>query len=133
MAYRVVFDLFGFELGKTAAGVVNVINNTSQAQSATLDLHINAVPSKPFDRLDAYMNDILRKLEEKTGAKDIRCSDHALLGFGKWKGAVSAMVRESPPEPGVYVIFTGTELLSEFADAIKSVSDTFEEGTRGER
>ena len=123
----------GFELGKAAAGVVNVINNTSQAQSATLDLHINAVPSKPFDRLDAYMNDILRKLEEKTGAKDIRCSDHALLGFGKWKGAVSAMVRESPPEPGVYVIFTGTELLSEFADAIKSVSDTFEEGTRGER
>lgn len=78
-----------------------------------LVLYINTVPSCPFDRLDEYTRGICASLEKQTGARDIRCSDHSALDFGKWKGAVAAMVRENPPTDAVYYINTRGDEVAE--------------------
>lgn len=83
------------------------------AEPEGLKIYINAIPSSPFDSLQEYIGQICRSLEQQTGARDIRCSDHQALDFGKWKGAVAAMVRENPPEDSTYMINTRGDEIAE--------------------
>jgi hypothetical protein len=90
-----------------------------------LHIHINTILSKPHDRLDVYIREICQEIEKQTGCKDIRMSDHSMLDFGKWKGALAAAVRENPLDDGVYVIDTkGNEIAEVVANTlIESAAD----------
>lgn len=100
------------EITRLKSELANALNGLADAHtlpgevSQGLVLYINSVPSEPFDRLDDYTREVCASLEAQTGARDIRCSDHAALDFGKWKGALAAMVRENPPTDAVYYIDT---------------------------
>jgi hypothetical protein len=55
--------------------------------------------------LDAYINKLTGVLCAQFGAADLRCApSDSPLGFGKWKGALAALVREKLPPPGNYAI-----------------------------
>ncbi len=73
-------------------------------------LYIDAVPSCPYDRLDTYVNELHEEVANQAGARDMRCSSHDSLSFGKWKGTLAALVRVKPPAPGVYFIQTTDEI-----------------------
>jgi hypothetical protein len=101
---------------RAAMDVGTVVNAPAPAG---IVLHINALPSEPHDNLADYVRGICKTLEEQTGAKDIRLSDTKALDFGKWRGALAAMVRDTPPEPGVYYLDTrGDEIAAEVAAAL---------------
>ena len=56
-----------------------------------------------------------------SGIRDIRCAPKdGPLGFGGWKGAIAAVVRDSPPPPGVYYLDTRGDFADVFADALVS-------------
>lgn len=57
-----------------------------------------------------YLNPILRDLEKTYNVIDVKIApgDNP-LGFGRWKGALSAIVRAKPPEPGHYSVHAGDE------------------------
>lgn len=111
--------------GFTKVGTIAVTATTPSG----LVLHINSLPSQPFDRLDDYIRGICKRLEEETGSKDIRCSPHQALDFGKWKGALAAMVRENQPEDGVYLIMTrGDEIAEVVANTLTESATTHARG-----
>jgi hypothetical protein len=55
--------------------------------------------------LGLYIDNMCNHLATKFNAADIRCApSDSPLSFGKWKGALAALIRENPPENGVYVL-----------------------------
>lgn len=72
-----------------------------------------------FETLDAYVDEACELLCSKYECVDIRCADERTpLGFSKWKGVISAMVRAKPPAAGTYVLITDTEIKREIAAAL---------------
>lgn len=93
------------------------------AQAATgFRLFINAVPSEQYTDLIGYVYEATGQLEEQFNVSDIRAAaDDSPIGFGKYKGALAAMVKAEPPPPGVYVAFTeGNEFTAIVAEALAS-------------
>jgi hypothetical protein len=81
---------------------------------------VDCYPEVPAKSLDRWADELAAKLAENCGAADIRCApEKSPLAFGKWKGALAALVRESELEPGVYVIDSRTEFASVVAEAIR--------------
>lgn len=74
--------------------------------------------------LDTYIAETAAKLASAfPGTVDIRCADaQGPLGFGKWKGALAALVRDQPPAPGGYVVFSGTELADVVIEALSPIA-----------
>ncbi len=85
-------------------------------------LYINAIPEMPYLSLDGYVDGMSEILCRQFGAADLRCAAaDGPLGFGKWRGALAALARETPPAPGAYVVFTrGRDLHEVVADALAS-------------
>jgi len=99
------------------------------ASAEGLTLYIDAVPSVPFDRVDAYARKLCSLLEEQCGAKDIRSSKHEQLDFGKWRGTLAACVRAMPIEDGVYMIDTrGNEINEVIAATLIEGAATYVRG-----
>jgi hypothetical protein len=96
----------------------------------TLEVYVDCLPSMPFDTLEDYIDGLLRELEKQCSAKDIRCSDHDALSFGKWKGTLAAMVRETPPELGVYHIDTRSEIYEVVAVELRTHAGRYVRSTR---
>lgn len=76
--------------------------------------------------LDAYIRSKCEELAAAEGAADIRCApDGSALAFGKWKGALAALVKENPPAPALYVTYGVREsevkqvVLEALGDAVK--------------
>jgi hypothetical protein len=55
--------------------------------------------------LEPYVNGLVQKICAEADVADLRFApgDNP-LGFGRWKGALAAAVRQSPPEPGEYLL-----------------------------
>jgi len=104
-----------------------VIQVTEQTLTESgIQLFINAIPPTNFSNLDFYIRAAVRQIEEQfPDLSDIRCppsADHK-LGFGRWRGALAAMVRAQPPQDGTYVVFTrGSEFAEVVAEALMPLS-----------
>lgn len=88
---------------------------------AVFELFVNAVPNRPFRDLSEYVADLKADMEEQFGVPDIRAvqDDKSPIAFGRWKGVLAGLVKESPPEPATYVAFTkGNELVEVVAEAL---------------
>lgn len=114
------YDKTGLAAGGTA---------TTNTQSG-YTLAIDTLPSQPSDRLDDYVRKVCALLEEQTGCKDIRCSDHDQLTFGKWKGALAACVRAVPLEDGCYTIWTTDEINTIVANTLCEGASAVFRGTK---
>jgi hypothetical protein len=63
------------------------------------------------ERLERYAEQLCRDLEQQCGAADVRCAPgDSALGFGKWKGALAAYARTSPPKPGAYEVSASSDV-----------------------
>ncbi len=85
----------------------------SRARDITaVDLYLDsAEDGVPTQRLEAYVENLAAELATSQGAIDIRCApEKSSLAFGKYKGALAALVRENPPKPGAYAVSTTSEL-----------------------
>ena len=101
------------------------------ASPATVRLYINCAPSEPATSLTASLYAWSKELAERAGVADIRLAGNdGPMGYGKWRGAWAAMVREhgAELEPGAYVMNTGDELSNEAAAALRSVVDLYVQG-----
>lgn len=69
------------------------------------EIFVDCMPTAPSKSLNAYVAPLVEKIREKFEVLDVRCAPHAdhPLAFGKWKGILAAMIRETPPAPGLYV------------------------------
>jgi hypothetical protein len=83
------------------------------------ELYINSLPlSGDFTYLDDYCNDLCDRLAKKEGVIDVRCAEAGILSHGKWQGVISALAKAVNPEPGVYVVFTDSNVKTEIAAAL---------------
>lgn len=94
------------------------IESKKSARSPTvpatgLRLFVDSYPSVPVESLNGYVAGLLATIEAHYHAPDIRLA--ADLGFGKWKGALASLAKETPPPPGSYFVSTKT---SEFAQVV---------------
>lgn len=73
--------------------------------------------------LNAWVEEVCAELAAQFGDADVRCpTEKSPLAFGKWDGAVAAMIREKAPSlpPGIYVLDTrGSRALEVAADALR--------------
>jgi hypothetical protein len=105
---------------------------TPNTPFAGLVLFVDCIPSMAYQTLDAYVDRLCEVLCTECKAADIRCAPaDGPLGFGKWKGAIAALAKESPPEAGVYVLDTrGREIAEVVADALRGKCSAFVRGIR---
>lgn len=83
--------------------------------------------------LDAYIAKICDSLCAAFQAIDIRCApDNSPLGFGKWRGALSAAIKDNPPERGVYKInyVADSEIRQVAVEALAPMCATYIRGVR---
>jgi hypothetical protein len=70
--------------------------------------------------LAPWIDSMCESLCKQYGAKDLRCAPKdGPLGYGAWKGALSAFARENTLEPGRYSLITkGSEIREVVAEAL---------------
>lgn len=108
------------DLGYTEDG------NTSGDLLFGLCLFADCVPSVPFTPLEPYIDRLCRELCEAHGCADVRCGEErGAIGFGKWKGALAAKAKDTPPPRGVYTVDTRSEIAFEVVAALRSIKGTF--------
>lgn len=95
-----------------------------------LVLFVNCVPSIPFVSLDTYVDTLCATLATQADLPDIRCAQgDSPLGFGKWKGAIAAIAKKTPPPAGTYAIDArGREIAEVVADALRPACTLFVRG-----
>lgn len=109
--------------GRSAKAAEGVATSASEvpAVDGVLRLYIDCIPAHPSRSLDAYVAGLCSKLCEEYNVPDVRCGDgqNHPLAFGKWKGALAARVRATPPSPGDWWIVTrGNEINDVVASAL---------------
>lgn len=112
-----------------AAGVPSQV---MVADPVGLTLYVNCIPSYPCPSLASWVDARAADLVSEYGVADIRCAPNdSPLGFGKWKGALAALVRETPIDDGPYYLDTyGSEILEVAADALRSQAAVYVRGLR---
>lgn len=105
------------------------------------ELYIDAIPSLPFTLLDdvvgEWCNALVKFFKAPEDPSDIRCLSDNRMGFGKWKGVLAALVRESlidgKLERKRYVVMTsGSEINQVVVEAMlaANVLDLYVRGVR---
>lgn len=91
--------------------------------SVSINLYINCAPvGKVTQSLDVYAAALASELAKAARVPDIRLGDNnGPLGFGRWRGALAARVRENPPAPGNYVAIGSGEITAAVLEALASV------------
>lgn len=83
--------------------VATPIDFVPSKSSGMLTLYVDCIThGVDTESLETYIADHTAKLAKEVGVMDIRFASEGPLGFGKWKGALAALVREMPPFPGAY-------------------------------
>lgn len=99
-----------------------------------VDVAIGRLPGGPgVEDLDPWINAVCATLADQYKAADVRCAPNdSPLGFGKWKGAVAALVSAAPPEDGVYSVsnVAESEIRAVVVEALKGKCATFVRGVR---
>lgn len=96
-----------------------------------LEVFVDCIPNGDFMSLNAYADKICKALADRycfdekgqPTISDIRCAPSTSpIGFGKWEGAVHALVVENPPKNDTYVLDTrGNRIAEIVADAMRVV------------
>jgi hypothetical protein len=91
--------------------------NTDQKAEGEPLIYVNAVPRGSFEDLAPYVAALSKVIADHfnprvqgdltTGDIRIAPGKDSPIAFGQWKGALTALARESPPAPGVYMLLTG--------------------------
>ncbi len=101
-----------------------------------VDVEIASIPSHMrgmVESLDTYIDGACEALAGQYGAADIRCADgNSPLGFGKWKGALAALVKARPPEAGYYSVgwVRGNEIKETVIEALRPACELLVRGNR---
>lgn len=83
--------------------------------------------------LEGYLQEKVSALCSRYRAADLQCApDDTPLAYGKWKGALAALVRAEPPPPGVYLvmIFDGDEVRGVLVRTLTEIADFVVRGVR---
>ena len=96
------------------------VDEESAAQTAgddsDLEVFVNCTPNGACTSLWPYIDSICASLAKRycvdangnPTTQDIRCAPNdSVIGYMKWKGALSAIVLECPPPDDTYVLHTG--------------------------
>ncbi len=84
-------------------------------------LFIDALPDESFEMFDKYVDTFAELLAKQYGAVDVRCAaPDSPLGFGKWKGALSTLVKQAPPPRGTFVLLVRSEIDEVVAAAMRT-------------
>ena len=96
------------------------------------DLYADCYPDRvQAVRFELYVDALCRVLEKQFGAADVRCApQESPLGFGKWKGALSAVARANLPPSGAYVVDTRNEVAAVTFEAIAGAARQVVRGVR---
>lgn len=114
----------------SAAALLEVSADIKIDTGITLQVDVITAGFTPVD-LEAYVVLKCRALEREFGAVDIRCAPaDGPLGFGKWKGALAALVRDEPPAPGVYLLndVRGSEIREVVVEALRPLCSAYVRG-----
>ena len=92
-----------------------------------LSIYVDAIPDMKYTDLQWYVDEMNKFLCEKFDLADVRLADEkSKLGYGRWRGLITEMVRASPPPPGVYVLHTrGSEVAAEIATGLRYAATLF--------
>lgn len=87
-----------------------------------LEVFVDCFPPEGAKDLAPWVQTYADMLAKQYGAADIRCaSNDTPLGFGRWKGALVALLREAPPAPGAYYLDArGSELAEAAVEALRT-------------
>ncbi len=70
--------------------------------------------------LEDYYRPLCDDLATEAEAADIRCAGNdTALGYGRWKGALAALVRALPPAPGIYLAHSNDEIAQEVINTLR--------------
>ena len=85
-----------------------------------LEIFINCAVQSATD-LAPWVRALCDSICKQFGAVDLRSAPQdGPLGYGRWKGALAAMVRENPPPAGRYALDTrGSEIAEVVAEALQ--------------
>ncbi len=109
-----------------------VATEQTAGDDSDLEVFVDCMPMNvDFVSLWPYIDDLNAKLaarycvDEKgqPTTQDIRCApNNSVLGFGKWKGGIEAIMLECPPPDNTYVLDTrGSELGEAAANAMRTL------------
>lgn len=88
-----------------------------------LIVYVDAFPNAAASSLNGYVAMMAEKVRAAANPPpmDLRCAPQdSPLGYGKWKGVLTAAVRAEPPPPGAYTLITsGSELALVVAEALE--------------
>ncbi len=115
--------------------------NEGEFTDLPFELYIDAIPSLPFTLLDdviaQWCNALVKFFKTPEDPSDIRCLSDNRMGFGKWKGVLAALVRESLIDSKLerkrYVVMTsGSEINQVVVEAMltANVLDLYVRGVR---
>lgn len=96
----------------------------SVAAGTTINLLVDVVmDGGAFHNLAPFVDRVAGSLAQRFNLDDCRLGDaQSAIGFGKWKAAIAAMVREVGMEPGNYYLDArGNEIYEEAAQAMRTV------------
>jgi hypothetical protein len=84
-----------------------------------LAIYVDCAPTTAAKSLVEYVNGLVAQIRVKFDVLDVRLAPNAEhpLAYAKWKGILAAMIRETPPAPGVYVAI-GVERNDALAEAV---------------
>lgn len=92
-----------------------------------VDVVVTSTVATMATSLDRYISSLTTSLCDEYHAADVRCAPaDSPLGYGKWKGALAALVRAKPPEPGVYCLLhvKESEVKQVVVEALSSLCST---------
>lgn len=109
------------QVGDVATSETTTTEETSGAISIYVDVFADGVE---LVSLEGYIGNACKILTDEFGGADVRCApESSALGYSKWKGAVTALVRKHPPGPGCYHVDTrGNEVGELVAVALRQVA-----------
>lgn len=121
---------------KTADGGTPV-QGAPVEESDGVTLYVDAIPDEPYVNLARHVTEWCDSLAKAANQSDIRNGDDKTspLAYGKWKGTLTAYVRESYDAgaipAGVYVLDArGSEIGEVIAEALRSKVDRYARGVR---
>lgn len=113
----------------------------TEVETSGDELHVYvdcAVDGIETKSLEPYVHELLDKLCEVFKVPDIRTAPNHLpdggdspLGFGKWRGTLSAYAKASPPPPGAYrIAVEGSELRQAVLEGLRPKCTVYVRGVR---
>jgi hypothetical protein len=95
--------------------------------TVTPTIYVNCIPPEHCNRLEPYIFGTATQLADAAKCPDIRMSDKKSLAFGAWRGALTAAVKENPPQGSYVVVCKGED----FAEVVVAALEGTHKIVRG--